>query len=97
MSVERAQEEVSSAEFTDWIAYANLEPFGYPMDNYRMGVPAAALVNTIRSTIPAPKGKPRPKQVKASDFYPQQKKSDPELTPAQRAYIRKKQAKRAKK
>jgi hypothetical protein len=96
MSVERAQEEISSAEFTDWIAYANLEPFGYPMDLYRMGVPTAAIVNTIRSTIPMEKGK-RPKPVKASDFYPKQSKSEPDLTPEQRAHIRKKQAKRAKK
>lgn len=88
---------MSSAEFTRWIAYANVEPFGYPMDNYRMGVPAAAIVNSIRSTIPMPKGKPRPKAVKASDFYPKQAKAQPDLTPEQRAHIRKKQAKRAKK
>jgi hypothetical protein len=87
---------MSSAEFTQWIAYANIEPFGYPMDNYRMGVPAAALVNSIRSTVPMDKGK-RPKPVKASDFYPQQAKAGPDLTPEQREHIRKKQARRAKK
>jgi hypothetical protein len=97
MSVDRAQAEISSAEFAHWIAYANEEPFGYPMDNYRMGIPAAAIVNSIRATIPIPKGKPRPKQVKASDFYPQQEKTAPDLTPEQRAHIRKKQAKRVKK
>lgn len=88
---------MSSAEFTRWIAYANVEPFGYPMDNYRMGVPAAALVNAVHATIPVAKGRRRPKPIKASDFYPQQAKQEPDLTPEQRAHIRKKQAKRAKK
>ena len=87
---------MSSAEFTRWIAYANIEPFGYPMDNYRMGVPAAAIVNTVRSTIPMPKGKPRPKQVKATDFYPKQAKSGPDLTPEQLAHIRKKHGNKRK-
>lgn len=95
-TVERLQAEMTSAEFTHWIAYANEEPFGYPMDNYRMGVPAAAIANTIRSTVPMAKGK-RPKPVKASDFYPQQAKTGAELTPELRAALRKKQAKRAKK
>jgi hypothetical protein len=67
------------------------------MDNYRMGVPTAAIVNSVRSTIPMPKGKPRPKAIKASDFYPKQAKTEPDLTPEQRAHIRKKQAKRVKK
>lgn len=87
---------MSAAEFTDWIAYANLEPFGYPMDNYRMGVPTAAVVSAVRSTIPVSKGRPRPKPIKASDFYPRQAKAEPDLTPEQRTFIRKKQAKRAK-
>lgn len=96
-TVEQAQDEISSAEFTDWIAYANEEPFGYPVDNFRMGMSTASLVNTIRSTIPKVKGKPRPKAAKPSDFYPAQKKAGPDLTPEQRTHIRKKQAKRAKK
>lgn len=96
-TVEHAQEITSSAEFSQWIAYANVEPFGYPMDLYRMGAPAAAVVNAVRSTIPMPKGKPRPKAIKASDFYPQQAKSGADLTPELRAALRKKQAKRAKK
>lgn len=97
MTVGELDERISSAEITQWIAYANVEPFGYPMDNYRMGVPAAAIANTVRSTIPIPKGRQRPKPVKASDFYPHRSKAEPELTPEQRAFIRKKQVKRAKK
>jgi hypothetical protein len=96
MTVEELDERISSAELSQWIAYAGVEPFGYPMDNFRMGVPAAAIVNTIRSSIPMAKGK-RPKPAKASDFNPQQAKAGPDLTPEQRAHIRKKQAKRAKK
>ncbi|MBL8268056.1 hypothetical protein [Steroidobacter sp.] len=94
MTVEELDERISSAEFSQWIAYSNIEPFGYPMDNFRMGVPAAAFVNAIRSTVPVPKGRPRPKAIKASDFYPKQAKAEPDLTPEQRAYIeRKKQQK----
>lgn len=89
---------MSSAEFTQWIAYAEHEPFGYPMDNFRMGVPAAAVVNAVHATIPIAKGRRRPKPIKASDFYPHQAKREPDLTPEQRAHIRKKQqAKRVKK
>lgn len=84
---------MSSAEFTRWIAYAGLEPFGFPMDNYRMGAPAAAIVNAVHASIPLPKGK-RPKAMQASDLYPHSKKRDPELTPEQREHIRKKRAKR---
>lgn len=85
---------MSSLEFSQWIAYAQQEPFGYPMENYRMGVPAAAIVGAIQSTIPMEKGKRRPKPPKASDFYPKQSKAEPPLTPDQKAYIRKKHGKR---
>jgi len=94
MTVEEMDERMSSAEFTRWIAYSNIEPFGYPMDNFRMGVPTSSIVNAIRSTIPMEKGKSRPKPMKPSDFYPQSKAREPELTAEQKAHIRKKQAKR---
>lgn len=96
MTVEELDDRISSAEFSQWIAYASIEPFGYPIENYRMGVPSAAIINAIKATIPLAKGK-RHKPVKASDLYPQQPKAEPDLTPKQRAYIRKKQqTKRAK-
>lgn len=86
---------MSSAEFTLWKAYADIEPFGYPMDNYRMGVPAAMLANTINSTIA---WKRKPRKWKAGDLYPDRKKASdglPEdLTPQQREHIRKKHGKR---
>lgn len=82
---------MSSAEFTEWLEYAKQEPFGYPMDNYRMGVPAALIANTINGTVG---WKRKPRQWKAPDLYPDQKKRQLDLTPEQREYIRKKRAKR---
>lgn len=95
--MEEAKERTSSKEFTDWIAYSNVEPFGYPMSNFRMGVPAAAVVNAIRASVPLQKGQRRPKAMAASDFYPQRARREPELTPEQKEHIRKKHAKRRSK
>lgn len=62
-----------------------------------MGVPAAAVVNAIRSSIPLQKGQRRPKPLQASSFYPEQKRREPDLTPEQKEHIRKKHAKRRSK
>jgi hypothetical protein len=97
MSVAELERRISSSELTRWIAYADIEPFGYPMDNYRMGVPASMIINAIRSTIPLPKGKSRPKALQPNDLYPTKSNAKPALTEEQREHIRKKQAKRAKK
>lgn len=84
-----------SAEFTDWIAYSSIEHFGYPMDNYRMGVVASTVDNAINRSIAMPKGARRPKGRAVSDYYPEQKKREPELTKEQQQHIeRKKRAKR---
>lgn len=88
---------MSSAEFTRWIAYANHEPFGYPVENYRMGTSTASVVNAVHASIPVAKGKRRPKAKQASEYYPKQKKPEPDLTTEQREHIRKKRAKRVKK
>lgn len=93
-TVEELQDRMSSAEFTRWIAYANLEPFGYPMQNWRHGVSTAALVNTIRSTVPVAKGHPRPKAIKAEQFMPARKKQQ-ELTPQQAEHLKRKRARRS--
>jgi hypothetical protein len=86
---------MTSAEFTRWIAYANLEPFGYPMDNWRHGVNTAAVVNVVRSTVPVGKGHARMKPIKAEAFMPARKKAD-ELTPKQAEHLRRKREKRSK-
>lgn len=38
MSVRRAQEEISSAEFAEWIAYDRLEPIGDRRSDYQAAV-----------------------------------------------------------
>ncbi len=81
---------MSSDEFTHWVAYAGMEPFGYPMENYRMGVPTSALMGAIFATIPKAKGARRPKPPAPHEFYPQHKKREPELTKEQRDHIRNK-------
>jgi hypothetical protein len=61
------------------------------MDNFRMGVPAALIANTINSTV---NWKRKPRQIKPSDLYPEQSKLPPDLTTEQREHIRKKHGKR---
>ncbi|MDR5774911.1 MULTISPECIES: hypothetical protein [unclassified Caballeronia] len=56
MSVARCQAEVDSAEFTQWLAYSKIEPFGTEMEDLRAGVVAAAIYNVNRS----PKARPEP-------------------------------------
>lgn len=85
---------MSSAEFTNWKAYADLEPFGFEMDNYRMGVPAAFISNTINGTV---NWKRKPKRWKGADLYPGKKfATAPDLTAEQRAHIDSKKKARKK-
>lgn len=39
---------LTSSELTELMAYANLEPFGAPIDDYRAGLSAAAVFNVNR-------------------------------------------------
>lgn len=39
-------EQMSSHEFTYWIAYYSMEPFGYEIESWRAGMQAAATANT---------------------------------------------------
>lgn len=50
-------------ELIEWMAFQRLEPFGYSMRNFRMGVIASTVVNCT------PRGKGA-KPMKPSDFYP---------------------------
>ena len=52
----QAQLEISSAEFTEWMAYYELEPFGDLVADQRHGVASALLANVNRnsSTRPEP-------------------------------------------
>ncbi|WP_321902091.1 phage tail assembly protein T [Paraburkholderia tropica] len=48
MSVARCMAEVSSAEFTEWLAYSQIEHFGPLVEDLRAGVIAAAPYNVSR-------------------------------------------------
>ena len=62
MSVRRAQMEVSSLEFTEWMAYYELEPFGEIIADLRHGGAVAMLANVNRDS------KVRPELYTADDF-----------------------------
>ncbi|AET90680.1 hypothetical protein BSFA1_10950 [Burkholderia sp. SFA1] len=64
MSVASCQAEVDSAEFAEWIAYHQIEPFGTQMEDLRAGVIAAATYNVNRDT------KKRPEPLGPSDVIP---------------------------
>lgn len=44
-TVGELQERMSSAEFTCWIAFYGLEPFGYDVEMWRMGMLASTTAN----------------------------------------------------
>lgn len=62
--MERAQNEISSREFTEWLAYYQLEPFGEIVADLRHGVAAALLANVNRDNDK------KPEPYKALDFIP---------------------------
>lgn len=93
-TIEELQERMTSAEFTRWVAYYRREPFGWEIENWRAAMMASAICNAVRSTIPIQRGHAKPKSLKPSDFYPITQRQEPDLTPAQREYIRKKHGKR---
>jgi len=64
-TVEDLQERMSSREFAHWAAFFALEPFGYGVENWRMGVIASTIANV------APRGK-NARPLKPSDFCPPQ-------------------------
>jgi len=62
MSVHQAQLQISSTEFTEWMAFYELEPFGDIIADLRHGTAAALLANINRDS------KSRPEQYTAEDF-----------------------------
>lgn len=85
-TVEEWQQVMTSAEFTLWRAYHKQFPFGYDIDNFRMGSICSAVVNM------APRGK-NAKPVKPADFYPSQPKPKKALTQRQLEQLDKKRRK----
>lgn len=76
MSLRRCMAEIDSAEFAEWIAYYQVEPFGEERADLRAGIGAAVVANVNRGA--------GAKAFSAVDFMPQfgGKRSD-EQTPEQ--------------
>jgi len=64
MSVKQAQREIDSHEFSEWMSYWQIEPFGPEREDMRHGVVAATIANVNRD----PKTVPEP--FDAADFFP---------------------------
>lgn len=62
-TVDELQRSMSSAEFVDWCAFYEIEPWGYEAENWRMGVVAATVANYSGNVK---------KPLKVSDFLPRQ-------------------------
>lgn len=76
MTVAELGQRMSSAEFTEWMVYAQLEPFGPRREDERAGMVAAMVTNVARDT------KAHPQAFTPDDFFP-----DPDrrpVTPADR-------------
>ena len=84
---------MSSAEFTDWVAYGFIEPYGHPIEQWRWASLTAHVVNAVRSTIPLAPGK-KLKAFKPDDFYPSTDSKSDGLTDEQRAYLERKRKKK---
>lgn len=63
-SVAEAQRHISSGEFTEWMAFHALEPFGPDAESWRAGMIAATMANLQRDT------KKRPQPFEPDDFMP---------------------------
>lgn len=69
MSVARAKREIDSVEFAHWMAYYNIEPFGTPIENLRMGIVASTMANIHRD--------PKRPAFAPADFIPGERKAEP--------------------
>ncbi len=64
MSVRQAQREIDSAEFAEWMAYYQIEPFGEMVADIRHGLACALLANVNRDR------KAQPTPYTPEDFIP---------------------------
>lgn len=60
---------MSSAEFTEWAAFYSLEPWGFDMENWRFGVIASVIANSVRDR------KKRKRPFVPEDFMPSEDKA----------------------
>lgn len=75
-------------ELIDWMAYAQHEPFGFEVENFRSGVIAATVANV------APRGRGA-RALKPSDFYPTGKRQS-QLTPRQERELQERRERKRK-
>lgn len=73
-TVAELQARMSSEEFTDWVAYAAVEPFGFEVENFRAG----AIASTVANVAPRKRGT---RALKPSDFYPQVSQAGNDIGP----------------
>lgn len=59
---DKLAEELTSQEFSEWIAFYRIEPFGPQVDDLRAGVIAATMANTGRAK--------NSKAYQPADFFP---------------------------
>lgn len=62
MSVARAQQEISSKEFSEWVAYNKIDPFGQDRNDLGAAIISATVCNVNRSKGSRP--------YKPADFMP---------------------------
>lgn len=62
MSVKQAQAQIDSAEYTEWMAYHNINPFTYKSTDNILANIAAMLANTLK--------KPNVQPFTKADFLP---------------------------
>ena len=75
-------EQLPSHELTYWVEFFNLEPWGFEVENWRMGQIASTIVNCT------PRGRGA-KVFKPTDFYQTEQHVDP-LTAEQREFLKRK-------
>ena len=66
MTVRELLARMDSYEFSEWMVFSEMEPFGSSLENYRAGIVAAAIYNVNRD----PK---KGKVIQPEDFFPHEK------------------------
>lgn len=80
MTVGELLSRISSRELSEWIAYAQLEPFGEARADLRAGIVASTMANTARDP------KKRKKPFEPEEFMPQFDK-EPQTLEEQKAHM----------
>jgi len=71
MSVAEAQSKISAREFSEWLVYAQIEPFGYERMEIALAIAASGLANCWGA-------KTKPKDF-MPDYQPKQRKTEEQM------------------